>query len=343
MNKGKYYQAKYEYYRSLHLWIIIAACVSSIFYFISDCALCGGFNYQTLIPRLSIIIPLIIFIVCYKHTKDYRIMITLGFVVSHCVMFCTIWACYYLEDLSFACAGFLIINVIFLALGIASPVKGLIFAHGLLFADITFANTFLHYPDFGMMLMLGIPLYCGICVFDIAIEKTFRDQLNIKRQLEFNIKHDAMTGAYNRNIISSLADNNNVLSDFKPHQSGVIMYDIDFFKKVNDTYGHSTGDQVLIKTAAAIQSVIDEDSFLIRWGGEEFIILAHGNPESLNILAEKIRATVEKLELDEVGHVTISVGVAEYDGCNCQNTISNADAALYEAKNNGRNRVAVFS
>ncbi len=303
MNKGKYYQAKYEYYRSMHLWVIIASCISSIFYFISDCALCGGFNYQTLIPRISIIIPLIIFIICYKHTKDYRIMITLGFVVSHCVMFCTIWACYYLEDLSFACAGFLIINVIFLALGIASPVKGLIFAHGLLFADITFANTFLHYPDFAMMLMLGIPLYCGICVFE---------------------------------------DENNVLTDFKPHQSGVIMYDIDFFKKVNDTYGHTTGDHVLIKTAAAIQSVIDEESFLIRWGGEEFIILAHGNLGTLNILAEKIRATVEKLELDEVGHVTISVGVAEYDGGNCQNTISNADAALYEAKNNGRNRVAVF-
>ena len=108
-----------------------------------------------------------------------------------------------------------------------------------------------------MMLLLGIPLYFGICVFDIAIEKTYKDQYEIKKQLEYSLKHDALTGAYNRNIINSLIKEDNSFTEFLPGRSGIVMYDLDFFKKINDTYGHLTGDKVLVETAQTILKELD--------------------------------------------------------------------------------------
>lgn len=117
------------------------------------------------------------------------------------------------------------------------------------------------------------------------------------------------------------------------------MYDIDFFKKVNDTYGHITGDHVLIDVSKNVQSLLNNDEYLIRWGGEEFIVLVKGSEDEIRQKAEKIRHSVEMLELPKVSHITISVGVAIYNGGDYQNTVKCADKALYFAKNNGRNHV----
>lgn len=343
MNRHDFYQGKYEYYSSFHMWVIIAACISSVFYFFSDCYLFGYFTTATLIPRLAILIPFTIYLIMHAHIKDYRIMITAGYVVIHCIMWCTIWSCCYLEDLNFTCSGFIIINFIFLALGITASPAAAIISQGLLFVDITIANTFIDYPRFDMMLLLGIPMYLGICVFNIAIERTYRDQVIVKQQLEYNIEHDALTGTYNRNKTGSLADQQNVLINFKADNSGIIMYDIDFFKKVNDTYGHITGDHVLVDVSKNVQSLLNNDEYLIRWGGEEFIVLVKGSEDEIRQKAEKIRHSVEMLELPEVSHITISVGVAIYNGGDYQNTVKCADKALYFAKNNGRNRVVIYN
>ena len=77
-----------------------------------------------------------------------------------------------------------------------------------MFVDIAIANTFLHYPDYVMMFLLGIPLYIGICVFDVAMEKTYRDQVALKLKLEDHLRHDELTGAYNRNVFESLVGEN---------------------------------------------------------------------------------------------------------------------------------------
>lgn len=341
MNRHDFYQGKYEYYSTFHMWVIIAACVSSVFYFFSDCYLFGYYTTATLIPRLAILIPFIIYLIMHSRIKDYRVMIATGYVVVHCIMWCTIWASYYLTDLGFTCSGFIIINFIFLALGITASPAAAIISQGLLFVDITIANTFIHYPRFDMMLLLGFPMYLGICVFNVAIERTYRDQVLIKQQLEYNIEHDSLTGTYNRNITSSLADSNNSFIDFKANNSGIIMYDIDFFKKVNDTYGHITGDNVLIKVSQNVQSLLNKDEYLIRWGGEEFIVLVHGTVDDIARKADTIRHSVEMLNLPDVGHITISVGVAMYTGGDYQSTVKSADQALYSAKNSGRNRVVI--
>ena len=184
MSKQEFYQAKYEYYRSMNMWVVIAACVLSAAYFFSDCYLFGRFTTATLLARMAIILPFLVFMWANKRTKDYRIMVTMTYVFGNSVMWCTIWACYYREDLRYACVGFFIILFCSFIFGIAAPISGAVVGQGLLFVDIGIANTFLHYPDFAMMFLLGIPLYIGICVFDVAIERTFRDQLVMKKKLE---------------------------------------------------------------------------------------------------------------------------------------------------------------
>ena len=341
MSKQEFYQAKYEYYRSMNMCVVIAACVLSVAYFFSDCYLFGRFTTATLLARMAIILPFLVFMWANKRTKDYRIMVTMTYVFGHSVMWCTIWACYYLEDLRYACVGFFIILFCSFILGIAAPISGAVVGQGFLFVDISIANTFLHYPDFAMMFLLGIPLYIGICVFDVAIERTFRDQLVMKKKLEENLKHDMLTGAYNRNLLTSLVDEGNHFVRDAGEQMAVALYDLDKFKHVNDTYGHVAGDEVLVKVTEAVRSKLNPSEYLVRWGGEEFIIVMKNRDGNFKAHVQEFRKAVEQLEL-AVGKITISIGVAVYDGGDYQKTIKNADTALYEAKNNGRNQVVIY-
>ena len=106
------------------MWVVIAACVLSVAYFFSDCYLFGRFTTATLLARMAIILPFLVFMWANKRTKDYRIMVTMTYVFGHSVMWCTIWACYYLEDLRYACVGFFIILFCSFILGIAAPISG---------------------------------------------------------------------------------------------------------------------------------------------------------------------------------------------------------------------------
>ena len=241
----------------------------------------------------------------------------------------------------YACVGFFIILFCSFILGIAAPISGAVVGQGFLFVDISIANTFLHYPDFAMMFLLGIPLYIGICVFDVAIERTFRDQLVMKKKLEENLKHDMLTGAYNRNLLTSLVDEGNHFVRDAGEQMAVALYDLDKFKHVNDTYGHVAGDEVLVKVTEAVRSKLNPSEYLVRWGGEEFIIVMKNRDGNFKAHVQEFRKAVEQLEL-AVGKITISIGVAVYDGGDYQKTIKNADTALYEAKNNGRNQVVIY-
>ena len=269
MDKQNFYQEKYEYYRTLNLWAVFGISIPSIGYFFSDCYLLGGFSTETLISRSAIIIPFLIYLILNKYTKDYRIMVPMSYAIGHGVMWCTIWACTYLDDLSFACVGFFIILFIFMAFGIAAPLPYEVIGHGLLFVDIAIANTFLHYPDYVMMFLLGIPLYIGICVFDVAMEKTYRDQVALKLKLEDHLRHDALTGAYNRNVFESLVGENHTFICAKGEYMAIAMYDLDKFKRINDMYGHSAGDEALVAVSEAVRSRLCEDEILVRWGGEE--------------------------------------------------------------------------
>ncbi len=122
--------------------------------------------------------------------------------------------------------------------------------------------------------------------------------------------------------------------------------DIDHFKKINDTYGHSIGDEVLIFTANLVEKRIDHD-WIYRLGGEEFLILVKGNRTMAADVAESIRKDIEDSEFRHQHHsfsISASVGVAPINKTlGLEAAIDNADSALYQAKSEGRNRVCIFA
>ena len=124
---------------------------------------------------------------------------------------------------------------------------------------------------------------------------------------------------------------------------GIILIDIDYFKCVNDMYGHHIGDQVLIQFSHVLKTSTRESDVAGRWGGEEFLVISpEANLEGMYTLAEKIRTNVEATQFLGVGQKTISLGYTIYqDKEEISHLISRADIALYEAKNKGRNCVVM--
>jgi len=164
-------------------------------------------------------------------------------------------------------------------------------------------------------------------------------ELKIKEMAE----KDPLTKLYNRYKIdefSSLFINH--YTRYKKSFSFIIC-DIDYFKKINDTYGHLEGDNILKKVANIIESSTRDSDLVARWGGEEFaIILPNTQLEEAANVARKINKAVGSYTYENVGNVYISCGVSMFKEGDTQLTLFNrVDRALYEAKNNGRNQICV--
>jgi len=151
---------------------------------------------------------------------------------------------------------------------------------------------------------------------------------------------DGLTGAWNRRSLDD--DLAKLLSKHqrKPITASLVIMDLDHFKNINDTYGHGVGDEILIKVAALLRSVVRLSDQIYRYGGEEFVLVAEdADLKEAAVLAETIRSRVEKSQLFEKHEVTISLGVAELSQASTvQRWLALADEALYRAKDEGRNR-----
>jgi diguanylate cyclase (GGDEF)-like protein len=157
---------------------------------------------------------------------------------------------------------------------------------------------------------------------------------------------DGLTGAYNKKFFLDRLDSE--LSYSRRHQFdlSLLMFDVDYFKRINDTYGHLAGDAVLVKLAKLAAGALRQEDVFGRYGGEEFAILCRGvKLQHAGVLGERLRNTVESSIFEHDGRrypVTISVGVAAYPTTPVETPfqlIAAADEALYEAKRCGRNRV----
>ena len=120
-----------------------------------------------------------------------------------------------------------------------------------------------------------------------------------------------------------------------------VMLDIDHFKHINDTYGHQVGDEVLVNLTKLIQGKIRNTDALVRWGGEEFVVLCGDTPiQNAQFLAEKLRIAIENTVLIKQQQVTCSFGIAEMiPDEDPKRLFERADKALYASKEGGRNRV----
>ena len=164
-----------------------------------------------------------------------------------------------------------------------------------------------------------------------------------------NIK-DPLTGLYNRRYLEEVIPKILASANRNKTKVGFLMIDIDYFKKVNDTYGHDAGDSILKGVSTIILNSIRESDIAVRFGGEEFLIVLTDlkTTDDLLKVAEKIRQTIEKAKFStekKVIQKTVSIGATLYpDFCNkAWECIKYADLALYKAKNTGRNKVVLFT
>jgi len=151
---------------------------------------------------------------------------------------------------------------------------------------------------------------------------------------------DQLTNLYNRHYMKSLFDR----LDSESVPFGVILLDIDYFKSINDTYGHQVGDSALVKFSKILNQSTRKNDIIARWGGEEFLIVVSNTSDAMLIdIAEKIREAIESTLFDKVGKITASFGVSScrYD-LSSKEAIELADIALYRAKEGGRNRVELY-
>lgn len=152
---------------------------------------------------------------------------------------------------------------------------------------------------------------------------------------------DSLTGIMNRYRIEHLVQVSLANAKRYGHAFSLILFDIDHFKRVNDTYGHEEGDRILKTLVNSVESCLREGDQLGRWGGEEFLVLVPGTGLGGVVeLAERMRARVEATDFDLHDPVTVSLGVTEwFPGDSFKTLLVRADGAMYQAKEDGRNRV----
>jgi diguanylate cyclase (GGDEF)-like protein len=162
--------------------------------------------------------------------------------------------------------------------------------------------------------------------------------------------YDTLTGLYNRRYFEEKLGVDAQKSFYGGTPLSLVMVDLDHFKKVNDTFGHTEGDQVLCKISSLLKNSVRKKDTVARYGGEEFIlILPEAGLEESFVIAERIRGLVERT-LFEVGkaqvNLTVSMGISHFPSHRAKSKeelIRMADQALYDAKRGGRNKVCIFA
>ncbi len=199
---------------------------------------------------------------------------------------------------------------------------------------------------------------CNFEIFDYVIEPLLKCEIlmkinkaeeivGLKKEFKSLLTRDPLTGAYQRGFLIERMNEEIHWCNLYKEPLTVAMFDIDFFKKINDTYGHQTGDKVLMELIHLAHQSMPERALIGRYGGEEFCVLLPSTDEmTAKDILEAFRQTVEKNDFytfkGEKIKLTISIGFTTYyaeQRCSIDEIIQKADIALYKAKQQGRNRV----
>jgi len=250
----------------------------------------------------------------------------------------------------FLCTPFLFVGII--------PRKYIIIVSGTLFAELLFVYIwYLLFPPFkplphlqemGMnfvLLVFSALAILSVSYFigkeNITLEKNLEQE---RKKVEAMLLRDQLTGLHNRRGFFSYYDNHIKPLVMRNNECCMIICDIDFFKKVNDTYGHNAGDAVLKEIANILAAMVKIEEGVFRWGGEEFIILMpHTSLIMAGSIGEMLRREIENhvIIFENIPiRVTMSFGITQFsDGGSVDQIIASADGNLLTAKTTGRNRV----
>jgi diguanylate cyclase (GGDEF)-like protein len=202
---------------------------------------------------------------------------------------------------------------------------------------------------FAISLLVGIIYYKRYNkALDLAVKEKTKELIQANTKLKVLANTDFLTGISNRAHFMRLAKKYLQVAKRNGEKFQILSLDLDFFKKINDTYGHQAGDCVLKKFAQKTSELIRESDLFGRTGGEEFCILLQNTSEDgAKMFAKRICESIEDMHMDCDGHIltiTVSIGVAPYDGEDMiDEIIKKSDIALYQAKENGRNQVIFYS
>lgn len=186
--------------------------------------------------------------------------------------------------------------------------------------------------------ILYISFFLIAFFLETLISSTYKEVVKGKDKYEYLYLHDALTDIYNRYGFYKKQEE---LFKEKDNYRALAIFDLDLFKKINDTYGHEKGDEVLQTLVYTTQKVIDDEGIISRWGGDEFTILFNDSENASN-LCNKLIEEVRKCRFNfnnEVVGITISVGLVLGDdsSIDISEMAKQADSNLYKAKDNGRN------
>lgn len=169
-----------------------------------------------------------------------------------------------------------------------------------------------------------------------------RQNITDKKMIEELSITDQLTGLYNRRHLDAVLNIHAQIFERYTTPFSIMIIDIDYFKMVNDTYGHQVGDSVLQSIATILKKGCRAIDIVGRWGGEEFLVIfPNSNKQEATEAAEKLRIAIETYPFDVIGNKTASFGVSEYYDT-VQEMVRRADNALYQAKEEGRNRVCTL-
>lgn len=180
------------------------------------------------------------------------------------------------------------------------------------------------------------------------LEVQLKEITNLKNRLQHQALHDQLTGLFNRRYLSEFVEREFDRIKRLKQPLTILAIDLDHFKRVNDTYGHRAGDQVLITMSELITRKIRKVDICCRYGGEEFIVVMPGANNEIGFRrAEELRQQVKQMTvhfMEDQINVTISVGVATYPdhALSMEEVIAHADTALYASKNKGRDVVSIW-
>ena len=200
---------------------------------------------------------------------------------------------------------------------------------------VVFSELTITFKESLFQLYLATVLYMGVLYFSFNMFLAYAENKVLRQQYYL----DSLTQIGNRNQIDLW------MTDFiaqakQDNSFSILFFDIDYFKSVNDRFGHIVGDEVLKKVARIVEEELSEEQLFGRWGGEEFIVLVQSSECDAYQLAERLRSAIEEYEFGEIDQLTASFGVTGYKAGDTINSIlERCDELLYVSKKRGRNRV----
>jgi diguanylate cyclase (GGDEF)-like protein len=201
-------------------------------------------------------------------------------------------------------------------------------------------------PEVVRQALLGTALFLVAGLLLGRIQRRHRD---MQRDLAASTLTDRLTGLYNYGTFVDYLHNEVTKADRYGGELSLLMMDLDHFKQFNDRHGHEAGNELLRRLGATIGALVRDADVAARYGGEEFAVLIRGDESHGYELAERLRRAVETVTVEvrggEPASTTISAGIAAYPAGAADEAelIESADAALYESKRRGRNRVTIFT